>query len=228
MYNWSAIIQNYLLPANCVLCGHAGWQDLDLCHACYTQFTKNTPCCQRCAGSLTTATTICGACLSRPPAFDTVYAPFSYHSAIGHLIKGLKFNADYKNARTLGLLLTEQLHTAARPDCIIPVPLHKTRYRQRGFNQAIEIARTVSHNLSIPLDLTSCIRQRDTQQQTRLTSKQRRSNVKNAFCVLKPIPARHIAIVDDVMTTGATVNELAGVLKKSGVQQVDVWVCARA
>lgn len=173
--------------------------------------------------------TLCGECLSHPPAFDSTYAPFIYQGATRYLILGLKSNAEYKNARSLGLLLAEGLKQhASLPDCIMPVPLHKTRYRQRGFNQVIEIARTVSKELQLPLDMNSCVRHRDTPHQTRLTAKQRRKNIKNAFIVQKPIQARHIAIIDDVMTTGSTVHELARVLKKAGVTRVDVWVCARA
>jgi ComF family protein len=146
-----------------------------------------------------------------------------------HLIAGLKFNAQYKNARLLGLLLAEGLtQTQQMPDCLVPVPLHKARYRERGFNQSIEIARATGKALHIPIDVHCCIRHRDTPHQTQLTAKQRRTNMKNAFSVCKPIPAQHIAIIDDVMTTGSTVHELAVVLKKSGVARVDVWVCARA
>jgi ComF family protein len=171
---------------------------------------------------------LCGNCLADPPAYDTVYAPYIYQGAMRYLILGLKSGAEYKNARSLGLLLAKGLQNTTRPDCILPVPLHKVRYRQRGFNQVIEIARTVSKELQLPLDLDSCVRHRDTPHQTRLTAKQRRKNIKNAFTVLKPVQARHIAIIDDVMTTGSTVHELARVLKKAGVARVDVWVCARA
>jgi ComF family protein len=114
------------------------------------------------------------------------------------------------------------------PDCIVAVPLHKSRYRQRGFNQAIELAAILSKQLLVPLDLTSCARYRDTPHQTRLSAKKRRKNIKNAFKLNHPLAAKHIAIVDDVMTTGSTVHELAALLKKSGVRKVDVWVCARA
>ncbi|WP_371744922.1 ComF family protein [Methylobacter sp. S3L5C] len=146
-----------------------------------------------------------------------------------HLITSLKFGAHYKNARLLGLLLAEHLkQTTQRPDLILPVPLHKIRYQQRGFNQAIEIAKTVAKELKIPLDLNSCIKHRDTPHQTALTAKQRRKNIKNAFSIINPIHAQHIAILDDVMTTGSTAHELAYLLKKAGVDQVDVWVCARA
>jgi ComF family protein len=166
--------------------------------------------------------------MSHPPAFDSSYAPFIHNGAMRYLITGLKFNAQYKNARLLGLLLAEGLQTTHLPDCLIPVPLHKARYRERGFNQSIEIAKATGKALHIPVDVHSCIRHRDTPHQTQLTAKQRRTNMKNAFSTRQPIQARHIAIIDDVMTTGSTVHELAKVLKKAGVSRVDVWVCARA
>lgn len=152
-----------------------------------------------------------------------------HQGAIRYLIGNLKFSADYKNARLLGLLLADHLkQTAERPDLILPVPLHTARYRERGFNQSIEIARTVAQTLQTPLNLSCCKRHRDTPHQTQLAAKNRRKNLKNAFSVVKPIQVRHIAILDDVMTTGSTAHELAKVLKKAGASRVDVWVCARA
>lgn len=232
VYNWINIIQEYLLPPTCILCGNTGFNGRDICASCYLRLLRNNRCCYRCGGIFETSTAspmLCGHCLSSPPAFDETYAPFIYQGEMRHLITSLKFGAHYKNARLLGLLLSEHLEkTAQRPDLILPVPLHRARYRQRGFNQAIEIAKTVSRQLQIPLDLTSCLRHRDTPHQTDLTAKQRRKNIKNAFIIIKPIQAQHIAILDDVMTTGSTVQELACLLKKTGVNKVDVWVCARA
>jgi len=232
VYNWINIIQDYLLPPTCILCGNPGHNSRDICHSCYTHLPRNNLCCYRCAEILETPTTapvLCGRCLSRHPAFDETYAPFIHQGAIRHLIGTLKFGANYKNARLLGMLLADHLkQTAERPDLILPVPLHKARYRERGFNQAIEIARTVAKEMQIPLDLTSCRRHRDTPHQTQLPAKKRRKNLKNAFSLIKPIHAKHIAILDDVMTTGSTAHELASVLKKAGASRVDVWVCARA
>jgi len=232
VYNWINIIQDYLLPPTCILCGNPGYDSRDICTCCYQHLPKNNQCCYRCAAQLeitTNTPTLCGRCLSGQPAFDETYESFIHQGAIRHLINNLKFNAHYKNARLLGLLLADHLKQSAElPDLIIPVPLHKARYRERGFNQAIEIARTVSKELHIPLDLSSCNRHRDTLHQTQLSAKKRRKNIKNAFSVIKPIHARHVAILDDVMTTGSTVHELASVLKKNGVSRVDVWVCARA
>jgi ComF family protein len=214
------------------MCGNPGYDSLDICRSCFLHLPRNTLCCYRCAEILEqpiTAPALCGRCLSSKPAFDETYAPFIHQGAIKHLIGALKFGAEYKNARLLGMLLADYLKQAAeQPDLILPVPLHKTRYRQRGFNQAIEIGRTVAKEMQIPLDLTSCKRHRDTPHQTELSAKKRRKNVKNAFSVDKPIDARHIAILDDVMTTGSTTHELAWALKKAGVSRVDVWVCARA
>ena len=231
-YNWINIIQDYLLPPTCILCGNAGSQGRDLCAACYRRLLRNDLCCYRCAETLeppATSPMLCGRCLSSTPAFDETYAPFIYQGEMRHLITSLKFGAHYKNARLLGLLLAEHLQaTAQRPDLILPVPLHKARYRERGFNQAIEIAKTVSKELHIPLDLNSCHRHKDTPHQTALTAKQRRKNMKQAFTINKPIHAQHIALLDDVMTTGSTAHELAVILKKAGVSRVDVWVCARA
>ncbi len=146
-----------------------------------------------------------------------------------YLITQLKFSHQYKNARLLATLLGRHIaQTADLPDFILPVPLHINRYRQRGFNQSIELARHLSKLLGVPLDLTSCIRSRDTVHQTSLPAKQRRKNMRLAFCIKKRLDFQHVAIVDDVMTTGATASELALVLKQSGVSRVDVWVCARA
>ena len=232
VYNWLDIIQDCLLPPTCILCGNPGYGSRDICCACYAQLPRNNLCCYRCAEILETpiiAPMLCGRCLSRTPAFDRSHAPFIHQGAIRHLIGSLKFGANYTNARLLGMLLVEHLTlNAERPELILPVPLHPARYRQRGFNQAIEIARTVAKEMLIPLDLSSCHRHRDTPHQTTLPAKKRRKNLKHAFSLVKPIHARHVAILDDVMTTGTTAHELAALLKKAGVNRVDVWVCARA
>lgn len=239
VYNWINIIQDYLLPPTCILCGNPGYDSRDMCTACYTQLPRNNHCCFQCAEILEIPITathekqlsaiLCGRCLSKKPAFDRTYAPFIHQGEIRHLISNLKFGANYKNARLLGLLLAEHLElTAERPDLILPVPLHKTRYQSRGFNQAIEIARTVGQKLQIPLDLTSCKRHKDTPHQTQLSAKKRRKNLKQAFSMTQSIEVKHIAILDDVMTTGSTAHELAALLKQFGINKVDVWVCARA
>ena len=205
---------------------------MDLCKACFDDLARNHSCCYRCGEHFEmsiSAPQLCGRCLKKPPSFDEAHAPFLYDEVMRFLISQLKFHRNYKHARLLGILLANYLaETAEIAECIIPIPLHPKRYRQRGFNQSIEIARHLSKRLNIPLDLNSCVRQKDTTHQTELPAKKRKTNIKNAFSVIKPINYQHIAIVDDVMTTGATVEALAQTLKRHGVGRVDIWVCARA
>ncbi len=118
--------------------------------------------------------------------------------------------------------------TISLPDVIVPVPLHKQRLMQRGFNQSVEIGRTLSRSLGIPLDKRSCIRVRSTPEQSGLPARKRKTNIKGAFQVSEDFGEKHIAILDDVMTTGSTVSELARSLNAKGAKRVDVWVCARA
>lgn len=172
----------------------------------------------------------CGQCLAQPPAFDSALAVCRHQHTMRYLIAQLKFNQQYVYAKLLGLLLTEVIwhQNQSLPQAIIPMPLHPRRYQVRGFNQSIAVARVVAQQLQLPLLLTTCIRHKDTQQQSRLTRKQRQNNVRGSFRVVKPLIATHVAIIDDVMTTGATAHELATVLKQAGAQRVDVWLCSRA
>ncbi|NOQ34339.1 MAG: ComF family protein [Methylococcaceae bacterium] len=218
------------LPSSCILCDNRGIVNQDICSYCLAALLKNKVCCYQCGIALEQLTNsrVCGDCQSRPPAFERSYAPFIYHGAMRYLISTLKFNNHYKNARLLGQLLAETAPKTELPQCIIPIPLHKSRYRQRGFNQCIEIAKTVSKQLQIPVDNSLCIRHKNTPHQIGLAMKERRKNVKNAFSMIKKPDYDHIAILDDVMTTGSTMREIAAVFQKSGVSKIDVWVCARA
>lgn len=205
---------------------------LDICAECFADLPRNSHCCYRCGEHFEIAVSsvqLCGRCLSKPPYFDATLAPFLHQGAMRYLITELKFNHQYKNARVLAALLAHHVsQTAERPDCIVPVPLHPNRYRQRGFNQSIELARHLSKLLAIPVDMYSCTRNRDTAHQTGLPAKQRHKNIQRAFSIERQIPYRHVAIVDDVMTTGATASALASALKHHGVSRVDAWICARA
>jgi ComF family protein len=229
--NWLDIIQQVLFPPTCILCGNSGQAGRDLCLPCQDRLPVNACCCPRCANVMAAADAdrLCGRCVSHPPAFDKVHAPFLYRDGMRYLITGLKFGARHPHARLLGQLLLEYVRRQPElPECIMPVPLHKMRYCERGFNQAIEIGRLVSSGTGIPLDLTSCRRRRDTPHQAGLTSKQRQRNIRNAFELIRPMPYRYVAILDDVMTTGSTAREMASLLKRQGIERVDVWVCARA
>lgn len=172
---------------------------------------------------------LCGRCLTDPPAYDRAVVPFRYAPPIDYLIRALKFDARFPCARLLGQLIAETLaQETERPQSILPMPLHGERYRTRGYNQALEIARTVSRVLSVPMDPEFCARVLPTLPQTRLSGKERLSNVKKAFRIDAPLRAEHIAILDDVITTGATVGELAKTLRSAGARRIEVWAVARA
>jgi ComF family protein len=222
---------SYILPARCILCGDKSYESRDLCSFCYAELSKNTPLCYQCANNSSELhpTGLCSNCLNNPPAFDETFAPFVHHGSIRYLILQLKFHHHYPSARLLGGLMADYLQkTAEFPDCIIPVPLHKNRYRERGFNQSIEIACVLSKQLNLPLDIQSCSRHRDTAHQVGLNAEQRNENIRNAFSVSPKFNAKHVALIDDVMTTGSTVHELALALKIAGCHRVQVWVCAKA
>jgi ComF family protein len=154
---------------------------------------------------------------------------FLYLEPVRYLIRSLKFHANHACARLLALLMVEHLRSvhAELPELIIPVPLHPNRLKQRGFNQSIELARPVSKTFGIPMPLNLCVRRRDTAPQYGLLSTQRQKNIKNAFEATAPIEKKHVAIFDDVITTGCTVNEMARTLRHSGAEVIDVWSIAR-
>ena len=233
VYNWLDSIQSRLFPPVCVLCGGAGSAGRDLCHACLLDLPLNTSHCGICANSLPRAAagTRCGDCQRRPPPFTRIVAPYIYGPPLDHLILGLKFNGRLAHARLLGELLAMHLRTHTdftAPDCLLPVPLHRQRLRERGFNQATEIARTLARRLDLPLDAHSCQRIRTTTAQSALPLADRRRNLRQAFSIRRPLPARYVVIVDDVVTSGSTVTEMSQTLLANGVQRVDVWAVARA
>lgn len=226
---WPRIIQNWLYPPTCLLCGDPGRDGMDLCGACAASLPRLKAACLRCGTPLSGAVDlVCGACQRRPPPFLAVRSAFRYEEPVSHLICALKFGARHPCARLLGGLLADHLcDVEEKPEAILPVPLHSSRYRARGFNQSIEIARVVARRLEIPLDLHACRRIRATVAQSSLPANQRHENLRGAFAVRAGVAYRHVAILDDVMTTGATVTELSGTLLKAGVEKVEVWTCAR-
>lgn len=231
VYNWPRIIQNLVFPPTCLLCGDPGAADRDACQPCTDALPWLGSACPICALPLSAAAPRqpCGACQRRHPPFDRVMAVFRYEEPVRHLIQGLKFNARYAHARLLGSLLADRVGQLTEPpEAIIPVPLHPARYRERGFNQSLEIARAVSGQTGIPTDHVLCRRIRRTNAQIGLTARERRRNIRSAFAVVKPLPYRHVALLDDVVTTGATVGELAKTLRRAGADRIEVWTCARA
>ena len=205
---------------------------IDFCTDCFAELPVLTHHCVCCAASLSPAArddTVCGRCLAHPPAFDRVFAAFPYAPPIDGLIRELKFGQRLHCARLLSVLfaIRWQVRRRTLPDRLVPVPLHHTRLRRRGFNQSLEIARGLSHRLNVPIDARSLKRTRASVPQTALPAKQRLQNPKGTFVLRRALRVRSVALVDDVMTTGATANEAARVLKQAGVPHVEVWVTAR-
>lgn len=224
---WSRIAHTFLPPV-CALCGAPGLGRFDLCAGCAADLPRIRSACLRCGLPLA-ADAVCGRCLRQPPCYEALRAPYLYAPPLAPLITGLKFGNRLYHARLLGQLLEAGIEPAgASPDCLLPVPLHPTRLRERGFNQAVEIARPIAARLQVPLDRHSVRRNRMTGAQSSLPARRRGANVRGAFTVTGGCPGRHVVIVDDVVTTGHTVNELARTLRRSGVLRVEVWAVARA
>lgn len=226
LYHWL----NRLYPPCCVFCGSAGSQGQDLCSSCKAILPFQNTACLQCGAALMFTMPMCGDCLKKPPVFDRTYPLFTYQEPVNSLILKLKFNTRLVYARLLADLWLRQYRDCLDrlPDCIIPIPLHPVRLRERGFNQAVALARPIASALRIPLNVSHCIRTRNTESQTGLSASDRLANVRKAFALKSILPAKRVALLDDVMTTGSTVSALASVLKQSGVEQVDVWVMARA
>ncbi|MFC4763438.1 ComF family protein [Dyella koreensis] len=224
-----ARLQAALLPWRCQLCGAPGQDGFDLCHACDAELPRNRSCCARCALPLPHAAELCGECQRRMPPWDAAWAPFRYGWPLDRLESRFKFGADLAAGRTLAMLWQRESMPVGRPELIVPVPLHRGRLRQRGYNQALELARPLAVAFGIPMGHDVLHRGRDTAAQTELDRLARRRNVRNAFSVRKNavLPA-HVVLLDDVMTTGATLSACTRELRRAGVQQVDVWALARA
>lgn len=217
------------LPWRCQLCGDPGTDGIDLCDGCIADLPRNTICCARCALPLATPAALCGACQRRLPPWDAAWTPFVYGWPLDRLEARFKFGGDLACGRSLATLWRDTRLPLDRPELILPVPLHRQRLRERGYNQALELARPLARELSVPLRHNVLTRNRPSAPQTELNARARRHNVRKAFA-LKPasmLPA-HVVIVDDVMTTGATLAECTRVLKRAGVVRVDVWALARA
>lgn len=226
VYNWGHGIQRWLLPCRCRLCLAPDPDERGICAGCLTELPRTPIACPRCGRPLARPHALCGECQRHPPAFDRCVALFRYAAPLDALVLQLKFGQAVHLARTFAVLFAERLRDEPRPDAVLPVPLHPARQRERGFNQAIEIARPLARQLGCALDLDTCVRVRATSPQTRLSAGARHRNLRGAFQLTRR-PGRHIALIDDVMTTGSTLNELAKALRRGGAEQIDVWVCAR-
>ncbi len=216
-----------LWPAGCLVCGERAGND-DLCPACVRELPWNRCACPRCALPLPAPAPACGHCQRRPPPLTETRAAFLYAHPLDRLLPRLKFHRDLAAGRACALHMAEALADAPRPGALVPLPLHPARLRERGFDQALELARPLAKALDLPLLDRALLRVRDTAPQSRLDAPARRRNLRRAFAIRPGVtlPA-HVALVDDVMTTGATLHAAADTLLRAGVTRVDAWVGAR-
>lgn len=230
VHGWVRRVQDILLPRVCLLCGARTRLDVPLCLPCLAEMPRPGPTCYRCGVALP-VDGLCPGCQRRPPAFGRTLVAAEYVSPLRELVHGLKFHGRMVVAELLGGLLAEVVVQRGEgvPQLVLPVPLHRRRLRARGYNQAAEIARAAARQLDLPVDVESCRRIRDTTPQSELpNAAQRIRNLEGAFVLQRPLNAGHVAIVDDVMTTGSTVGEMARTLVRGGVGRVDIWACCRA
>ena len=220
-----------LLPAHCILCGDSV-SGRQICTSCLRELPGLQSACPRCAEPMPpSGNQLCGKCQKSPPAFDCVYSPYRYKEPVSSFILQLKFNQKLYIARIFGELLADYLEHALheQPDMIVPVPMHPARLGSRGFNQALELARPVGEQLTIPVRPTVVRRTRVTPPQVGLNAKQRRQNTRGAFEASSQLQGSPtILLLDDVMTTGATADALARCLLCSGAAKVIVATVARA
>lgn len=218
-------VGNTLLAQDCLLCQAASGARL-LCEACARELPAIGPACPRCAAA-GSAGAECGACIAAAPHFDATRAAFVYTHPVDALIQSLKYGGQLALAGLFAHELQQRIGDDADVDLILPLPLHPARLAGRGFNQAAEIAKLLSRRYSIRMDTRMARRVRDTMPQTALPWRERATNMRRAFACSADLRGLRIAVVDDVMTTGATLNEFARTLKASGAARVENWVVAR-
>jgi ComF family protein len=228
VYNW---LKN---KQSCLLCDEPADGNTPICVSCETELPWLGDHCQTCALPLSASGLTCGQCLHQPPAFKQVIAPWTYGFPIDSLITRFKHNSKWPYGHLLGELLAQSLQhrfddDLARPDALVPVPLANGRLRKRGFNQAQMLARWLSAELDIPSDERLLVRPRDTDAQQDLNAQARQKNLRHAFALTADASpkGRHLALVDDVLTTGATAQAIARLLMDAGARQVDVYCLAR-
>lgn len=234
MLHYLKKFSNWLLPRTCVFCKNLSYRHQDLCQPCLQDLPILPQGCVRCANILSTPqkNLTCGQCLKKSPPFDCSHVLFAYRAPIPKLILNLKFHHTLIHAKLLGELFAEKIQSdwyrdKPLPTTIIPMPLHAKRLTERGFNQAVEIARPISKILGLPLLIHDFQRKKPTLAQATLPALKRQQNLRNAFLIKRNLEQQHVAVIDDVITTGSTIYEFCRALKKQGAGRIDVWCCAR-
>lgn len=216
--NFNQIKRFFPLKQPCLLCKHLDGGELGICVDCLNDLPWHTaPHCPQCG--LESGGDVCGQCLKGSPYFDRTHALFTYDFPANALLQHFKYQQAHHLAHTFGHLFARHLQnnlTAQNIDVIFPMPMHPIRLKERGFNQSLEIARILAKNLQLPLDFESGYRKKYTPPQATLPLKDRVKNMQDVFACDKHLQGLNIAIVDDVMTSGASLNALAKTLKQAG------------
>jgi ComF family protein len=214
------------LPQTCLLCGTRVNGQL-LCHGCAADLPRlSDERCPQCALP-SPGGSVCGVCLRHPPAFEHTVAVYAYAFPLDALVRHCKYDGALGVTDWFANRLFEALDGKTRPELILPMPLHAARLAERGFNQAVEITRRLAPRLGIPWSPEGCQRIRDTPPQAGLDLKARRANLRDAFRCDLDLTGKHVALVDDVMTSGTSLDELAKVIRAAGAAAVSAWVLAR-
>ncbi|MFG6178997.1 ComF family protein [Halomonas sp. THAF12] len=230
---WRHEVDDWLrraLPGRCAFCLAACEPGSPWCGDCHAALPWNRMACPTCAEPLpatllaTMAPRPCGHCLRRPPAFQRARVPLRYEDEVAGLMQRFKFNASPRAGTLLLALLEEGLAGVASPQALIAVPLHPRRARERGFDQGRWLAERLAARLEVPLIMAR--RRKDTPSQRGLDRGGRRGNLRRAFDVAAPLPPR-VALLDDVMTTGATLDALARACRRAGAEEIEAWAIAR-
>ena len=214
------------LPLRCLVCEEPGAAGLDLCAACHAALPWNDHACRLCALPLPpdASELRCGSCLDDPPRQAAAAAVFLYGAPVDQLLRRFKFHQDLAAGRLLSQLMLQRAPCFAT-GALAPVPLHRQRLRWRGYDQALELTRPLARGLQVPV-WHGLRRDRLTAPQSELDADARRCNLRDAFSVRTPPPSA-LTVLDDVMTTGATLDAAVGALQRAGLVDVNVWVCAR-
>lgn len=223
---WLRFLLDIALPERCALCREKA--EYGLCLRCQLLLPWIRAACPRCGVEMP-ENRLCGMCQKAPPPFASALIPFHYAEPVDRMIQNLKYYGQLHLAGTLGkmLALAATRREADLPDLLVPVPLHLSRLRDRGYNQSLEIAREVGRQLSIPVSHETAERIRATPTQTGLGAAERRRNVRGVFSAGRSVARRSVAIVDDVVTSGSTAGELAKTLLDAGARAASVWAVAR-
>lgn len=217
-----------LAPERCAFCGAREATD-DACAACRAELPWNERSCPTCAQPLS-AVAVCAKCLKRAPSFDAAWTAFVHLDPVRRGIHHFKFAAAFDQGRRLGRLMAQRLAQRGTPlpDLVIPVPLPRMKLLKRGFNQTHELARALESVLKLDVDPEAARFVRTPQEQIGQTAAQRRRNLRGAFRIERDLRGLHVALLDDVMTTGATLDALARAARKAGAKRIEAWALARA